>query len=55
MGRRHGMGTNMYPSSLFLGQDKDESTAVLPVDELTEKLMGLLGYSQVNLVYYVLC
>ncbi|CAA2981692.1 plasma membrane H+-ATPase [Olea europaea subsp. europaea] len=54
-GSRHGMGTNMYPSSLFLGQDKDESTAVLPVDELIEKLMGLLGYSQVNLVYYVLC
>ncbi|CAA2981693.1 plasma membrane H+ ATPase [Olea europaea subsp. europaea] len=54
-GRRLGMGTNMYPSSLFLGQEKDESTAVLPVDELIEKLMGLLGYSHINLVYYVLC
>ncbi|CAA2980425.1 plasma membrane H+-ATPase [Olea europaea subsp. europaea] len=38
--RRLGMGTNMYPSSLFLGQDKDESTAVLPVDELIEKADG---------------
>ncbi|KAG6698423.1 hypothetical protein I3842_08G019700 [Carya illinoinensis] len=36
-GRRLGMGTNMYPSSSLLGQDKDASIAALPVDELIEK------------------
>ncbi|RVX17564.1 Plasma membrane ATPase 4 [Vitis vinifera] len=30
-GRRLGMGTNMYPSSSLLGQDKDASIAALPV------------------------
>ncbi|KAL3613842.1 Plasma membrane ATPase 4 [Castilleja foliolosa] len=42
-GRRLGMGTNMYPSSSLLGQDKDESTAGLPVDELIEKADGFAG------------
>ncbi|KAF7844429.1 ATPase 11, plasma membrane-type [Senna tora] len=28
-GRRLGIGTNMYPSSTLLGQDKDESIAAL--------------------------
>ncbi|KAG2699893.1 hypothetical protein I3843_07G208800 [Carya illinoinensis] len=36
-GRRLGMGTNMYPSSSLLGQNKDASIAALPVDELIEK------------------
>ncbi|RYR24974.1 plasma membrane ATPase 2-like [Arachis ipaensis] len=36
-GRRLGMGTNMYPSSALLEQDKDESIAALPIDELIEK------------------
>ncbi|OAY71589.1 Plasma membrane ATPase, partial [Ananas comosus] len=36
-GRRLGMGTNMYPSSALLGQDKDASLDALPVDELIEK------------------
>ncbi|KAF3444748.1 hypothetical protein FNV43_RR14441 [Rhamnella rubrinervis] len=42
-GRRLGMGTNMYPSSALLGQQKDESIAALPVDELIEKADGFAG------------
>ncbi|KAL3609396.1 hypothetical protein D5086_000416 [Populus alba] len=42
-GRRLGMGTNMYPSSALLGLHRDESTAVLPVDELIEKADGFAG------------
>ncbi|GLU01966.1 hypothetical protein SLE2022_192410 [Rubroshorea leprosula] len=42
-GRRLGMGTNMYPSSSLLGQNKDESIAALPVDELIEKADGFAG------------
>ncbi|XP_006658357.1 plasma membrane ATPase 1-like [Oryza brachyantha] len=41
--RRLGMGTNMYPSSALLGQNKDESIAALPVDELIEKADGFAG------------
>lgn len=33
----------MYPSSSLLGQDKDESIASLPVDELIEKADGFAG------------
>ncbi|CAN6540149.1 unnamed protein product [Malus baccata var. baccata] len=42
-GRRLGMGTNMYPSSALLGQDKDAAIASLPVDELIEKADGFAG------------
>ncbi|KAL3824592.1 hypothetical protein ACJIZ3_020621 [Penstemon smallii] len=42
-GRRLGMGTNMYPSSTLLGQNKDESIASIPVDELIEKADGFAG------------
>ncbi|XVE53465.1 hypothetical protein DITRI_Ditri03aG0005600 [Diplodiscus trichospermus] len=42
-GRRLGMGTNMYPSSSLLGQDKDPSIAALPIDELIEKADGFAG------------
>ncbi|KAG2536051.1 hypothetical protein PVAP13_9NG154000 [Panicum virgatum] len=42
-GRRLGMGTNMYPSSALLGQNKDESIAALPVDDLIEKADGFAG------------
>lgn len=42
-GRRLGMGTNMYPSSALLGQDKDASLDALPVDELIEKADGFAG------------
>lgn len=33
----------MYPSSALLGQDKDESIAALPVDDLIEKADGFAG------------
>ncbi|KAH9618177.1 hypothetical protein KSS87_020992 [Heliosperma pusillum] len=42
-GRRLGMGTNMYPSSSLLGQDKDSNVAGLPIDELIEKADGFAG------------
>jgi H+-transporting ATPase len=42
-GRRLGMGTNMYPSSALLGQDKDASISALPVDGLIEKADGFAG------------
>jgi len=42
-GRRLGMGTNMYPSSSLLGNNKDASIASLPVDELIEKADGFAG------------
>ncbi|KAL3526484.1 hypothetical protein ACH5RR_011140 [Cinchona calisaya] len=42
-GRRLGMGTNMYPSSALLGQNKDESIVALPVDELIVKADGFAG------------
>ncbi|KAF3452996.1 hypothetical protein FNV43_RR03429 [Rhamnella rubrinervis] len=42
-GRRLGMGTNMYPSSSLLGQNKDGSIASIPVDELIEKADGFAG------------
>lgn len=37
------MGTNMYPSSSLLGQDKDANIVALPVDELIEKADGFAG------------
>ncbi|KAG0470705.1 hypothetical protein HPP92_016820 [Vanilla planifolia] len=42
-GRRLGMGTNMYPSSALLGQNKDSVVDALPVDELIEKADGFAG------------
>lgn len=42
-GRRLGMGTNMYPSSALLGQNKDESVGALPIDDLIEKADGFAG------------
>ncbi|KAI3844039.1 hypothetical protein MKX03_007057 [Papaver bracteatum] len=42
-GRRLGMGTNMYPSSALLGDNKDESVAAIPIDELIEKDDGFAG------------
>ncbi|KAL5678795.1 hypothetical protein ACJX0J_014926 [Zea mays] len=41
--RRLGMGTNMYPSSALLEQNKDESIASLPIDELIETADGFAG------------
>lgn len=51
-GRRLGMGTNMYPSSALLGQDKDESIAALPIDELIEKADGFAGVFPGRLLCY---
>ncbi|XWS19140.1 hypothetical protein CRYUN_Cryun32bG0106400 [Craigia yunnanensis] len=42
-GRRLGMGTNMYPSSALLGQNKDETIDAIGVDELIEKADGFAG------------
>ncbi|PKA51393.1 Plasma membrane ATPase 4 [Apostasia shenzhenica] len=42
-GRRLGMGTNMYPSSALLGQNKEAAIDALPVDELIEKADGFAG------------
>ncbi|KAL0355911.1 UNVERIFIED_CONTAM: ATPase 4, plasma membrane-type [Sesamum radiatum] len=43
IGRRLGMGTNMYLLSALLRQNKDESIATLLVDELIEKADGFAG------------
>lgn len=42
-GRRLGMGTNMYPSSVLLGDGKDALCSALPVEELIEKADGFAG------------
>ncbi|OVA11894.1 Cation-transporting P-type ATPase [Macleaya cordata] len=42
-GRRLGMGTNMYPSSSLLSDNKDASVSALPIDELIEKADGFAG------------
>lgn len=42
-GRRLGMGSNMYPSSSLLGENKDGTTPVLPVDDLIEQADGFAG------------
>ncbi|KAL9460650.1 hypothetical protein AB3S75_003783 [Citrus x aurantiifolia] len=48
-GRRLSIGTNMYPSSLLLGRDKDENEA-LPVDELIEKTDGFTDvFADINM------
>ncbi|KAF2299116.1 hypothetical protein GH714_030692 [Hevea brasiliensis] len=42
-GRRLGMGTNMHPSSSLLGENKDGTIGVLPIDELIENADGFAG------------
>ena len=37
------MGTNMYPSSSVLGQNKEGAISHLSVDELIEKADGFAG------------
>lgn len=37
------MGTNMYPSSALLGENKDGLDATLGVDELIESADGFAG------------
>ncbi|XP_050916826.1 plasma membrane ATPase 1 [Lathyrus oleraceus] len=41
-GRRLGMGTNMYPSSSLLGENKDQ-LGVVSIDDLIEKADGFAG------------
>lgn len=53
-GRRLGMGTNMYPSSALLGQNKDESISGLPVDDLIEKADGFAGVFPGNFLSFKL-
>nr|KJB66333.1 hypothetical protein B456_010G136300 [Gossypium raimondii] len=42
-GRRLGMGTNMYPSSVLLGENKGDALDTIGVDELIEKADGFAG------------
>uniref|UniRef100_A0A7N2N4N3 Cation-transporting P-type ATPase N-terminal domain-containing protein n=1 Tax=Quercus lobata TaxID=97700 RepID=A0A7N2N4N3_QUELO len=42
-GRRLGMGTNMYPSSALLGENKDELVSSVPIDELIKEADGFAG------------
>lgn len=42
-GRRLGMGSNMYPSSSLLGENKDGTTPALPIDDLIEQADGFAG------------
>ncbi|PON70195.1 P-type ATPase [Trema orientale] len=42
-GRRLGMGTNMYPSSSLLGENKGGGFDSLPIDELIENADGFAG------------
>jgi H+-transporting ATPase len=42
-GRRLGMGINMYPSLLLLGERRDEFLAAQPVGEFIEKADGFAG------------
>ncbi|KAE8695079.1 hypothetical protein F3Y22_tig00110744pilonHSYRG00035 [Hibiscus syriacus] len=43
IGRRLGMGTNMYPSASLLGQDNDASIVALAMEELIEKAYNFFG------------
>lgn len=52
-GRRLGMGTNMYPSSSLLGENKDVSVSALPIDDLIEKADGFAGVFPGNSSFYV--
>nr|AKG55564.1 plasma membrane H+-ATPase [Hevea brasiliensis] len=42
-GRRLGMGTNLHPSSSLIGENKDGTIGVLPIDELIENADGFAG------------
>lgn len=47
------MGTNMYPSSALLGQNRDESIMALNVDELIEKADGFAGVFPGKFILYI--
>jgi H+-transporting ATPase len=42
-GRRLGMGTNVYPSSSLLGDNKGGDLAAFSIDELIEQADGFAG------------
>lgn len=44
----------MYPASALLGQDKDESIASLPIDELIEKADGFAGVFP-GILFFIFC
>ena len=46
------MGTNMYPSSALLGENKDELVSSVPIDELTEEADGFAGVFPGNSVHH---
>lgn len=43
----------MYPSSALLGQNRDETIAALPVDELIEKADGFAGVFPGTISYFL--
>lgn len=47
------MGTNMYPSSSLLGDNRDASLATLSVEELIEKADGFAGVFPGKYVHYI--
>lgn len=53
-GRRLGMGTNMYPSSALLGENKNSIDGTLVIDELIENADGFAGVFPGNPVCYSL-
>lgn len=50
-GRRLGMGSNMYPSSSLLGENKNGLDASLQIDELIENADGFAGIFPGNVGY----
>lgn len=50
-GRRLGMGSNMYPSSSLLGENKNGLDASLQIDELIENADGFAGVFPGNVGY----
>lgn len=51
-GRRLGMGSNMYPSSVLLG-DNSHEVAGIPIDELIEMADGFAGVFPGNYASYL--
>lgn len=54
-GRRLGMGTNMYPSSALLGENKDVAISSLPVDDLIENADGFAGVFPGRHIFVMVC
>ena len=46
------MGTNMYPSSALLGENKDELVSSVLIDELIEEADGFVGVFPGNSVHH---